>query len=71
MKMRDLSPKVFKSVRCPRCRVGPGKGCLLLSGGLRNEPHVDRKFAAIKAGEMRRLTIGAAARVKFSSIEMA
>jgi hypothetical protein len=69
MKMRDLSPKTFNSVRCPTCRVGPGKRCLLHSGGLRNEPHVDRKLAAIKAGEMRRLTraSGAAARMKSST----
>jgi hypothetical protein len=53
MRMRGMSPELFNSVPCPTCRVGPGKRCLLHSGGLRNEPHVDRKLAAIEGGKMR------------------
>jgi hypothetical protein len=53
--MRDMSLKLFNSARCPTCRVGPGKSCLLHSGGLRNEPHVDRKLAAIEAREVKRI----------------
>jgi len=55
VKMRDMSPKLFNSVRCPTCRVGPGKGCVLHSGGLRVEPHIDRKLAAMESAELNRI----------------
>jgi hypothetical protein len=55
MKMRDMSPELFNSVPCPTCHVGPGKRCLLHSGGLRVEPHVDRKLAAMEAVELKRI----------------
>ena len=61
--MRDLSPKMFNSVSCPTCRVGPGKRCVLHSGGLRNDPHVDRKLRAIET-----VKSAATARAKPSSV---
>jgi len=50
MRMNDMTPKLFHSVRCPTCGVHAGMRCLLHSGRLRNE-HVDRKLAAIEAVE--------------------
>jgi hypothetical protein len=55
MKMKDMSPELFNSVPCPTCRVGPGKRCTLHAGGLRVEPHVDRKLAAMEAAELKRV----------------
>ena len=64
MKMRDMSPELFDSVRCPTCRVGPGKRCLLHSGGLRVEPHVDRKLAAMEAVETRETLLSEGRRLR-------
>lgn len=55
MRMRDMSPELFNSVPCPTCGVNPGQRCLLHSGGLRNQPHVNRKLAAMGAEEMKRI----------------
>jgi hypothetical protein len=55
MRMKDVGPKLFLSVRCPTCKVGSGKRCLLLSGGLRTESHIDRKLAAMEAVEQKRV----------------
>src|SRR2546427_481588 len=55
MRMNDMSPELFLSVRCPMCKVPSGKRCLLLSGGLRTESHIDRKLAAIEAVETKRI----------------
>ncbi len=56
--MRDLTLKQLSSVSCPTCGVAPGRRCLLHSGGLRSEPHVDRKLAAAEAIETRRIPRG-------------
>ena len=55
MRMRDVTQKQFSSVPCPTCSVFPGQRCLLSSGGLRSEPHVDRKLAAMEALEQQKL----------------
>jgi hypothetical protein len=49
MKIHDLTPKQLASVPCPTCGVGIGERCVLHSGGLRSEPHVDRKLAAAES----------------------
>lgn len=46
MKIHELTPKQLSSVACPTCGAGVGERCVLHSGGLRSEPHVDRKLAA-------------------------
>ena len=51
MRIKDLTPEMFLSVPCPECKVAAGKPCVLHSGGVRVEPHVDRKLAAIEAIE--------------------
>jgi len=51
MKKKDLNLKESISVPCPVCKVAAGKRCQLFTGGLRFDPHVDRKFAAIAAIE--------------------
>jgi len=51
MKRKELTPEQLSSVPCPTCGVGVGEGCVLHSGALRSEPHVDRKFAAAEAIE--------------------
>ena len=73
MRMGDMTPRHLLAVPCPTCGVAAGKRCLLHAGGLRNEPHIDRKLRAIEAVESRRQTraSGAAAKVKSSSIEVA
>jgi hypothetical protein len=72
MRMRDVAPKYLLAVDCRTCGVAAGKHCLLHGGGLRNEPHIDRKLRAIEAVESRSLTraSGTAARAKSSSIEL-
>ena len=39
------------SVACPTCGAAAGKRCLLSSGGIRNEPHGNRKIKAIEVNE--------------------
>lgn len=51
MKKKELTPKQIAYVSCPTCGAAIGERCVLNSGGLRFEPHVDRKFAAIEAIE--------------------
>jgi len=55
--MNDMTPELFLSVLCPTCKVASGKRCLLLSGGLRTESHIDRKLAAIEAVETKRIHV--------------
>jgi CRP/FNR family transcriptional regulator, cyclic AMP receptor protein len=43
--------KQVSSVPCPTCGVAAGQRCLLHSGALRSEPHVDRRLSAIEAIE--------------------
>jgi len=54
MRMRDLTPTQLSSVRCPTCGVPAGEGCVLHSGALRSESHVDRKLAAAGAIETKK-----------------
>lgn len=53
MKKRELSTRQLSSVSCPTCGVAAGQRCLLHSGALRAEPHLDRKFSAIEALQTR------------------
>jgi hypothetical protein len=46
--------RLLHAVPCPICGVAAGERCLLHSGGLRNEPHLDRKLSAIEAVEAKR-----------------
>ena len=54
MRMNDMTPELFHSVPCPTCGASVGKRCLLHSGGLRSELHIDRKLAAAEAIEAER-----------------
>jgi len=62
MRVSDLTAKQLTSVPCPTCGVAVGERCVLHSGGLRSEPHVDRKLSAAEAIESRRLPRGPARR---------
>jgi hypothetical protein len=52
--MRDLTNDQLSSVPCPTCGVAAGKRCLLHSGALRSESHVDRKLYAAESIEAKR-----------------
>jgi hypothetical protein len=52
--MGDMNPRLLLAVPCPTCGVAVGKGCVLDSGRLRNDPHLDRKLYAIEALESKR-----------------
>jgi hypothetical protein len=54
MRTTDMTPKQMSSVPCPTRGVPAGKGCVLHSGRLRKEPHVDRKLVATEAAEKER-----------------
>jgi hypothetical protein len=54
MRIKDLTPTQLQSVPCPTCGVPAGKRCVLHSGALRSESHVDRKLAAAEAIEAKR-----------------
>jgi hypothetical protein len=54
MRMKDLTSEQLSSVPCPTCGVPAGKRCLLHSGELRTESHVDRKLSAAEAIETKR-----------------
>ncbi len=41
-----MKRKQLLSVPCPTCGVAAGQRCVLHSGRIRKEPHVDRKLAA-------------------------
>ena len=53
--MGDMPPKTLLAVPCPTCGVVAGMPCLLHSGRLRNDPHIDRKLDAIEAVETKRI----------------
>jgi hypothetical protein len=61
MRMMDMTPKQLSAVPCPRCGAGIGERCLLHSGALRADPHVDRRLSAIEAVEIKRDRVVAAA----------
>ena len=54
MRMRELTPTQLSAVPCPTCGVAAGQRCLLHSGALRSESHVDRRLAAAEAIEAKR-----------------
>ena len=54
VRMIDLTPEKLLSVPCPTCGVAAGKRCLLHSGALRSEPHIDRKLSVAEAIEVKR-----------------
>jgi predicted RNA-binding Zn-ribbon protein involved in translation (DUF1610 family) len=54
VRMIDLTPEQTSSVPCPMCGVAAGERCLLHSGGLRQEPHIDRKLSAAEAIDAKR-----------------
>ena len=54
MKKKDLTAKQLSSVPCPTCGAVPGERCVLHSGALRSEPHVNRKLSAAEAIETKR-----------------
>ena len=54
MKVGDLTKKQLSAVPCPTCGVPVGSRCLLHAGGLRIEPHTDRKLIAAEAIEQKR-----------------
>jgi hypothetical protein len=49
MKSRNLSLEQTLSVPCPTCSAQIGERCELAAGGVRVEPHRDRKLAAADA----------------------
>jgi hypothetical protein len=51
MKTRELTAKQVSAVACPTCSAPVGAPCVLLSGGMRSEPHLDRRFSATEAIE--------------------
>jgi hypothetical protein len=57
MRMKHLTPKQLSSVPCPSCGAAAGHLCELHSGGLRVEPHLDRKLAAVEAVETKRMHV--------------
>jgi hypothetical protein len=58
MRKSDLTAKECFSVPCPTCGVAPGEPCLLHSGGLRTEPHLNRQLSAAEALEANRIRRG-------------
>jgi hypothetical protein len=54
MRMKDLTPQQLSSVPCPVCGAPVGKRCLLHSGALSADLHIDRKLAAAEAIESER-----------------
>jgi hypothetical protein len=57
MRMKDLTSRQLFSVPCTRCGAATGHLCGLHSGGLRFEPHLDRKLSAIEAVERKRMHV--------------
>lgn len=51
VKTKELSLKQILSVPCPTCGAATEEACELHFGGLRNEPHRDRKLSAAEALE--------------------
>jgi uncharacterized CHY-type Zn-finger protein len=49
VKVKELSLKQIQSVACPTCAAAIQEPCELHSGGLRFEPHRDRKLSAAEA----------------------
>jgi len=49
-----MTAKQLSAVPCPICGVAAGQSCVLYSGALRSDPHVDRRLAAVEAVEVKR-----------------
>jgi hypothetical protein len=58
MRVGELTKKQSFSVPCPTCGVAAGHRCVLQAGGLRIEPHTDRKLIAAEAIERKIRTRG-------------
>jgi hypothetical protein len=58
MKKSELTRKQRFSVPCPTCGVAAGERCVLHSGGLRSEPHVDRKLSVAETIEAKGIPRG-------------
>ena len=54
MKTKKPALKQQSSVACPAGGVTAGKRCVLGAGGLRNEPHPNRKLLVVAAMEQAR-----------------
>jgi hypothetical protein len=54
MRIGDLTKKQVLSIACPTCNVAAGHRCVLQAGGLRREPHTDRKRVAAEVVERER-----------------
>ena len=52
--MGDMTPTLLLAVPCPTCGATGGKRCLLDSGRVRDQPHLDRRLCAIEAVEEKR-----------------
>jgi hypothetical protein len=59
MRMKELTSRQLFSVPCPRCGAATGNICELHSGGLRFEPHLDRKLSAVETVERKRMHVDA------------
>jgi len=68
---KDLTRKQMSSVPCPTFGVAAGKGCILYSGGLRLEPHLVRKLAAVEALERKSRSPGTPFALHFVSASLA
>ena len=58
MRMIDMTRKLTFSVPCPTCGVGVEQDCLLDSGAVRSEPHVNRKLVAVETLETKKNSPG-------------
>jgi hypothetical protein len=52
--MTELTPQLLIAVPCPTCGVDAGMNCVLHEGGMRSDPHIDRKLDAAEAIEAKR-----------------
>jgi hypothetical protein len=55
VRMNEMTPKQSSSVPCPTCGVAAGERCLLYSGALRQESHINRKLSAAEAIETKKI----------------
>ncbi len=49
MKATQATLEQHSSVACRTCGVAAGKRCILVAGGLRTEPHSNRKLVVAEA----------------------
>jgi hypothetical protein len=53
--MSELTAEQCCYVPCPQCGVPVGKPCLLHSGAVRSEAHIDRRLSVAEEIEMKRI----------------